>query len=974
MPVRQRLMMIVAIPLALLVLLEGRDTLHALDLYGHESAVAADIPKVAAAGDLIHALQRERGTSSGWVSSNGRAFRDALARYRDGTDAARARFVALAGEVPGGGRADLAAIRERVDALEATTGEIGTFYTAIIDALLERAGERVRASRNAAVVTDGDAYLALLRAKELAGLERAAGAIGFGAGRISNDVQERLISLRALQRHHFDVALGDAVEEDRAALSAFLRSSAQNRVADLRAAAMGGARGESIVGIGPGDWWQATTVRIDALKVLEDRFGATWADALRGVEQRARHELYLSLALVLFTIATSVAFAVISAGSLARPLVALHANMEAIAERSYDVEIAGTGRRDEIGEMAGALAHLRDGLAAAEAANRLAVFKGTAFDRSSNAMFMIDRGFVITYVNPAAETLFAAHAETFRQLWPRFDHRRLLGLRLSRIDAIGPLADALRAEPDTLPIETDISIGELKIALSVSGIFDEAGDFVGHVLEWEEVTEARQNAAVIAAIQAQRATAAFPPDSSLSAANAVLLDRLGHGAYADAAMAILKEGRTLRREGDRQAFWARLCAGSVVDAKFHYQLGDGREIWFEATFYPVIDAQGETFRIFAVATDITAREAERQALAAQRAQVEAERTTVVEALSVNLRKFADGDLTAEIATPLAPDYDQLRIDFNGAIAALRGTIQSVVQATEEVRGGAHQISSAADDLSHRTETQAATLEETAAALNQLTESVRTTADGADETRASVERARQNAETSGAVMREAVAAMDGIARSSSQISSIIRLIDDIAFQTNLLALNAGVEAARAGDAGRGFAVVATEVRALAQRSASAAKEIKDLISTSTDQVGQGVELVGQAGQALEEIVASVAEISGRMVEIAEAARQQSLGLAEVNAAAAQLDQVTQQNAGMVEEATAASHGLMTQAEGLSHRMERFRTDAVGHTPEPSDGQVSVASGPTPREDGASWPNGATRAPFASQDDAIAWREF
>ncbi|SSC68087.1 unnamed protein product [Ciceribacter selenitireducens ATCC BAA-1503] len=352
-----------------------------------------------------------------------------------------------------------------------------------------------------------------------------------------------------------------------------------------------------------------------------------------------------------------------------------------------------------------------------------------------------------------------------------------------------------------------------------------------------------------------------------------------------------------------------------------------------------LDRSARTQEEMARAAIVQRQEAEdlrRQHEARRQAQA-AEQRRVVGDLSAALEHLAQGDLTRPIAAPFPPDYESLRLNYNSALHRLHDAIAEISSGVDSLREGSNGISSTADQLAHRTEQQAASLEETAAALNEITATVQATSAGASKAREAVENTHADVERSGRTMSQAVSAMERIEASARQMEQIIGVIDEIAFQTNLLALNAGVEAARAGESGRGFAVVAQEVRALAQRAADAAREIRQLISGSNEQVALGASLVNQTGEALSKVVGQVGEIARLISEIASSAVEQANGLEEVNGAVNQMDQFTQQNAVMVEESNAASHAIRMEADRLSGKVAVFKVDLP-----PSSSKSTVAA--------------------------------
>jgi methyl-accepting chemotaxis protein len=661
------------------------------------------------------------------------------------------------------------------------------------------------------------------------------------------------------------------------------------------------------------------------------------------------------------------------------PMTLTARSVDAMAADDLDVAFASRGRRDELGDIGKSLEMLRKRLLAGREDARENRFRGTAFASSSAAIMTVGADMRITTMNQTVSDILTHYVEDFRQITAEFDPEQVIGREMDFFHAPG-LRDRVRAllmDPAKLPYRADIVVGDARFNLMINRVEDVTGALEGFVVEWIDVTNEYMNSAILNAIESNQVKAEFGLDGALLHTNAHFARALrttpdllvGHNTDT-----IFSFDETLSQE--RGGVFERLNEGDSVYGSFRINRKDGSHGVIDGGFTPVLDPRGRLLRIILIGNDMSEAKHALELAEAERLQMLDTQANVVDALRKGLERLAEGDLTDRIADVFPENYDQLRADFNLAVDRLQEAMRGVVENADLIQGEASEISSAADDLSARTERQAATLEQTASALDQLTSSVKSAADGANHANELVETARENAEASGEVVREAVEAMGEIESSSQQISKITGVIDDIAFQTNLLALNAGVEAARAGEAGRGFAVVASEVRALAQRSSDAAREINALISASGTQVKRGVDLVDQAGAALKGIVDSVTEISRNVNEIAVSSREQSAGLAEINAAVNQLDQVTQQNAAMFEETTAASHALTREAETLTRTMSRFQTGG----PARDSGNVVTATfvsqrAPEPASAARTLAvSGAAQAPALSGADDDGWDEF
>lgn len=536
-------------------------------------------------------------------------------------------------------------------------------------------------------------------------------------------------------------------------------------------------------------------------------------------------------------------------------------------------------------------------------------------------IMIADADLTIRYMNEAVMELMKEAESDLKKELPRFELAKLVG---SNIDIFHKNPSHQRNLLAALKTQhkATIWVGHRAFDLLVTPLLD-GGKTTGFVVEWADAKERLQNIDYqeqMAAISRSQGIIEFTTEGEIVTANPNFLKaidyRLDEVKGRHHSMLVSPD---YARSPEYTEFWNALRRGEVQSAEFTRYGKNGKVVVINAAYNPIVDSKGKVTKVVKFATDVT------------------DRVNAVNAIGSALKRLADGDLSFNLETPFARDFEELRHTMNEAITQMRNTLGSVAQSTGQIDNGTREISQSAEDLSKRTEQQAASLEETAAALDEITVNVTNASKRAEEARHAAATASENAVRSGKVVDDAVGAMSRIESSSNQISNIIGVIDEIAFQTNLLALNAGVEAARAGEAGKGFAVVAQEVRELAQRSAQAAKEIKELIRNSSNEVSTGVKLVSETGEALRTIQQNIVAVNEHMEAITSSAREQATGLSEVNSAVNQMDQVTQQNAAMVEETNAASATLAQETARLRELIEKFR---LGGSVAPR--QLSVAN--------------------------------
>jgi methyl-accepting chemotaxis protein len=551
-----------------------------------------------------------------------------------------------------------------------------------------------------------------------------------------------------------------------------------------------------------------------------------------------------------------------------------------------------------------------------------------------------------------------------RQIFPGFSVKELVGANIDGFHKNPSYQRKLLADPSNFPYTADIQVGPLYFRLNITAMFD-GTEYIGNMLEWHNVTEEKMNAAEMSgqlnAIDKAMGVISFELDGTIIDINENFLNVVGysrgevignhHKMFAPPGVADTKEYAD---------FWATLNRGEFVAGQFERMGKGGKEIWLEASYNPILDPNGKPYKVVKYASDIT----DQKVLQRTVEQAMQETAVVMNAMS-------QGDLTEIMTGEYEGEFAELRDAVNTTVTKILSVVQEINEAAINISSSSSEISQGNIDLSSRTEEQASSLEETAASMEELTSTVRQNSDNASQANQLARDAREKAEKGGSVIHEAIEAMAAISASSKKVSDIIGVIDEIAFQTNLLALNAAVEAARAGEQGRGFAVVASEVRNLAQRSAAAAKEIKELINDSVDRVKEGSSLVDESGRTLEEIVEGAKKVGDIISDIASASVEQTSGIEQVNKAVTQMDEMTQQNAALVEEAAAASESLDEQGKSLQQMMSFFKTGSQAAAPAAAKRPAAPKPASRPM---ASAPKTAVRSPSSSSQPDDEWEEF
>ncbi len=640
-------------------------------------------------------------------------------------------------------------------------------------------------------------------------------------------------------------------------------------------------------------------------------------ELLAAVQTSRNHQILIGLGAFGLTLV----IAWLIARSLSTPLVGLNHVVKQIASKEFDAKVPALSRHDEIGGIARALDDFRQNLGQADRAARDAAFKGAAFESTGAPMLLTDLDLTILGANTAFFRLVSENMSDFGLQGSKLTLEMIAGRNVSCLNFPPAEIVAIVTDHSRLPIKKKIAIGQSYIGLLIDLVRAKDGSAIGYVFDIKNQTFQMMSETVLRAIDGQQCRIEFGLEGEVVSVNELTCNLLGQAenhVMGRAGGSLLTLDPTAQEATD---FWQVALQGQGTQGRFRMQAQTGALI-LEGVLSPVPNQDGKTTGFLFLGVDVT--ESRRSIVEAEQHKAEEarENALVVQELGAGLQRLAEGDLSARIVKPFAPTYASLRLDFNETAERLREAMLMVVQSAQAIQAEAVGVSGAVGDLSQRTETQAATLEQTAAAVAELSKTLKSSVENGIKAAKIAESAVEVATLGQKTARDAGSAMAQIELSSKQVAEFVALIDEISFQTNILALNAGVEAARAGEAGKGFAVVASEVRSLAQRCIEAADDIRGKIGSSSKNIQHGVMLVANMGKSLESIATSVETVASQVRNMAQATADQSLGLTEINTALSHLDKVTQQNAAMAEETNAAVQSLTSEASVLNDTTSRF----------------------------------------------------
>ncbi len=847
---RSKLILMATIPALALLYFAGSGVLERLSLSKEMVKLESLVDVSVKIGSLAHEMQKERGMSASFISSNGVKFASELPEQRVKTDKAVETLQTTLGsfnavsysnglktllETAVNNLGELGAKRGIISALGMDATQSSAYYTKTISSLLDIPAQVSTLSSHSEISRLASSYSNLLKAKERTGIERALLSTVFVADHFTSDTQSRFLKNVSAQDVYTDMFFAYALDSQKEFYKTKVSGPAVDEVARIKKVATDKGT-EPGLGIDPVYWFKTVTEKINLLKEVENKLSGDLLGAAGKFESNARSmAIFFMVLTILSTLITVVLTFLISRGVL-RSINKLQQTASAIANGDLSSGI-DLSQKDELGELFRSMNTMQQQLLTRITKDRKEHEESLrikiALDSMTSNVMVADNDRNIIYMNPAVFTMMQ-HAESdIRKALPKFDSSKLLGANMDSFHKNPAYQKELLAKLSST-FRSEIQIGSRTFDLIANAITNEQGQRIGSVVEWKDRT---------------------------------------------AEVAIEQEV-------------AKVVSGAVL-GDFNQRISEKDK---EGFFLQLAEGVNEL--------------------------METSSTGLNEVVRV-LGALSRGDLTETITNNYSGTFGQLKDDSNSTVEKLKEIVSQIHEASETINTAAKEIAAGNNDLSHRTEEQAASLEETAASMEELTSTVQANSQNAKHANQLAVGATDIAGKGVQVVGQVVSTMEDINESSRKVVDIISVIDGIAFQTNILALNAAVEAARAGEQGRGFAVVAVEVRNLAQRAAAAAAEIKGLIGDSVEKVEDGTKLVAQAGKTMEEIVGAIRGVTTIMSEISAASMEQTSGIEQVNQAIGQMDDVTQQNAALVEQAAAAAESLEEQTQNLAVTVSHFK---------------------------------------------------